>query len=136
MLPPASSPNPFSHGSGSSGENAAAPAGRGRYASKARDIFSDIDYKDYIAEPSPSLVKSVKDLADELMWKYSSVLMAQPFEVAKTILQVRSQGGDDDAAAAVAAAAAAAAAATKQASDKSWRQGHGRSSAYDQGMGT
>ncbi|EAQ86341.1 hypothetical protein CHGG_07594 [Chaetomium globosum CBS 148.51] len=63
----------------------------GRYASKARDIFSDIDYKDYIAEPSPSVVQTVKEVLDELLWKYTSVLMAQPFEVAKTIMQVRAQ---------------------------------------------
>ena len=76
-------PNPFSvHGNGTT---------TGKYASKARDIFSDLDYKDYIAEPSPSAVRTVKDLVDELLWKYTSVLMAQPFEVAKTILQVRSQ---------------------------------------------
>ena len=61
----------------------------GRYASKARDIFSDIDYKDY--EPSPSVVQTIKELLDELLWKYTSVLMAQPFEVAKTIMQVRAQ---------------------------------------------
>ncbi|KAL2255393.1 hypothetical protein VTK26DRAFT_3463 [Humicola hyalothermophila] len=63
----------------------------GRYASKARDIFPDIDYKDYIAEPSPSVVQTVKEVLDELLWKYTSVLMAQPFEVAKTIMQVRRQ---------------------------------------------
>jgi fusion and transport protein UGO1 len=63
----------------------------GRYASKARDIFSDLDYKDYLAEPSPSVVQTVKELLDELLWKYTSVLMAQPFEVAKTIMQVRAQ---------------------------------------------
>jgi fusion and transport protein UGO1 len=79
----------------------------GRYASKARDIFSDIDYKDYLAEPSPSMIQTVKELLDELLWKYTSVLMAQPFEVAKTIMQVRIQddlGGLEAAAAAAAAA--------------------------------
>lgn len=76
---PSSHPNPLA------GRNVG-----GRYASRARDIFSDIDYKDYIAEPSPSAVQSLKELIDELLWKYTSVLMAQPFEVAKTILQVRS----------------------------------------------
>ncbi|KAF6840575.1 mitochondrial fusion protein [Colletotrichum musicola] len=69
--------------------HAANPTG-GRYAVKARDIFPDIDYKDYISEPSPSVVQTVRDLLDELLWKYTSVLMAQPFEVAKTVLQVRS----------------------------------------------
>lgn len=63
----------------------------GKYASKARDIFSDLDYKDYISEPSPSAISSVKDVVDELMWKYTSVFLAQPFEVAKLLLQVRTQ---------------------------------------------
>ncbi|KAG8160717.1 hypothetical protein KVR01_008981 [Diaporthe batatas] len=63
----------------------------GQYASKARDIFSDLDYKDYISDPSPSVVRSVKDLVDELIWKYSSVFLAQPFEAAKLLLQVRAQ---------------------------------------------
>lgn len=29
----------------------------------------------------------IKKLLDQALWKYSSVLIAQPFEVAKTILQ-------------------------------------------------
>ena len=77
---PAPGPHAFAEG-----------AATGKYTSKARDIFPDIDYKDYIAEPSSSVVQTVKDLLDELLWKYTSVLMAQPFDVAKTILQVRSQ---------------------------------------------
>ncbi|KXJ93411.1 mitochondrial carrier domain-containing protein [Microdochium bolleyi] len=62
-----------------------------RYASKARDIFQDIDYQSYLDDSSPSTFQSAKNLVDELLWKYSSVLMSQPFEVAKTILQVRLQ---------------------------------------------
>lgn len=77
---PAPGPHAFAEG-----------AATGKYTSKARDIFSDIDYKDYISEDSSSVVQTVKDLLDELLWKYTSVLMAQPFDVAKTILQVRSQ---------------------------------------------
>jgi len=80
----------------------------GKYTSKARDIFSDIDYKNYIADPSPSAVKTVKDFLDELLWKYTSVLLAQPFEVAKTLMQVRVQddlGGLEATAAAAAEAA-------------------------------
>jgi fusion and transport protein UGO1 len=87
----------------------------GRYASKARDIFSDIDYKDYIAEPSPSVVQTVKEVLDELLWKYTSVLMAQPFEVAKTIMQVRAQ---DDLGGLEAAALAEAESRQRQASQK------------------
>ncbi|EPE02843.1 mitochondrial fusion protein [Ophiostoma piceae UAMH 11346] len=78
------------------------------YSQKARDIFSDLDYKDYISDSSPSVVQSVKDVVDELMWRYTSVLMAQPFEVAKTILQVRSQATTAAVPPAVAATVAAA----------------------------
>lgn len=67
-----------------------------RYASKARDVLADIDYKDYLNDSSPSIIQNIKELVDELLWKYTSVLMAQPFEVAKTILQARDQ--DEDAA--------------------------------------
>lgn len=96
----------------------------GRYASKARDIFSDIDYKDYIAEPSPSVVQTVKEVLDELLWKYTSVLMAQPFEVAKTIMQVRSQ---DDLGGLQAAAEAA--------EEARQRQANQRISMYDDEVG-
>ena len=61
------------------------------YASSAREIFSDIDYSSYVSEGSQSTLDMVKELLDRAMYKYMSVLLAQPFEVAKTILQVRSQ---------------------------------------------
>lgn len=76
-------PNPFSHGNATTTSN--------KYASRARDIFSDIDYNNHLEDLSPSTVQSIKQFIDELLWKYTSVLMAQPFEVAKTILQVRIQ---------------------------------------------
>ncbi|KAI9149359.1 Mitochondrial fusion and transport protein ugo1 [Paramyrothecium foliicola] len=76
-------PRPFS-----SAGNATASA---KYASKARDMFTELDYNDYLKDSSPSVMRSAKELADELLWKYTSVLMAQPFEVAKTLLQVRDQ---------------------------------------------
>lgn len=61
------------------------------YASSAREIFSDIDYSNYVSEGSQSTLDMVKELLDQAMYKYMSVLLAQPFEVAKTVLQVRSQ---------------------------------------------
>ncbi|KAH6658701.1 mitochondrial carrier domain-containing protein [Truncatella angustata] len=79
-------PNPFSHASATAGASNST-----KYASRARDIFPDLDYRDYVNDPSPSTIQSVKELIDELLWKYTSVLMAQPFEVAKTVLQVRTQ---------------------------------------------
>ncbi|PHH87237.1 hypothetical protein CDD83_9143 [Cordyceps sp. RAO-2017] len=79
-----------------SAPSAAPPAGRSPvnsagYASRARDVLADLDYKDYLSDSTPSVGQNVKELVDELIWKYTSVLMAQPFEVAKTILQARDQ---------------------------------------------
>jgi fusion and transport protein UGO1 len=65
--------------------------GSSSYASAARDVLTDLDYNGYLGDSSPSAVQAIKELLDELIWKYTSVLMAQPFEVAKTILQVRDQ---------------------------------------------
>ncbi len=62
-----------------------------RYASKARDVLTDLDYNNYLGDDTPGVVQNIKDILDELLWKYASVLMAQPFEVAKLILQVRDQ---------------------------------------------
>ena len=59
------------------------------FGSSARDILSDLDYSDYLSDGSPSAGEIIKNLLDQALWKYSSVLFAQPFEVAKTVLQVQ-----------------------------------------------
>lgn len=51
----------------------------------------DLDYKGYLNDDSPSMAQNVKELLNDLVWKYTSVVMGQPFEVAKTILQARNQ---------------------------------------------
>ncbi|KAF2096283.1 hypothetical protein NA57DRAFT_43719 [Rhizodiscina lignyota] len=58
------------------------------FRSSAREYLSDLDYGDYLPERSPSISEYVKKLMDQAIWNYTSVLLAQPFEVAKTILQV------------------------------------------------
>ncbi|KAF2841349.1 mitochondrial carrier [Patellaria atrata CBS 101060] len=58
------------------------------FRSSARDILSDLDYGDYIPDGSPSVAGMAKKLMDQAIWNYTSVLLAQPFEVAKIILQV------------------------------------------------
>jgi fusion and transport protein UGO1 len=65
------------------------------YASSARDMFSDIDYSGYVSDSSRSTLETIRELLDQALYKYVSVLMAQPFEVAKTVLQVRSQAVGD-----------------------------------------
>ena len=62
---------------------------RPSFGSSARDILSDLDYSDYFSDSSPSAAAVIKGLVDRAVWKYSSVLLAQPFEVAKTVLQVQ-----------------------------------------------
>ncbi|KAI0606604.1 hypothetical protein TUN199_09226 [Pyrenophora tritici-repentis] len=57
--------------------------------SQARDILSDLDYDSYFPESSPTIAGHAKKLLDHALWNYTSVLLAQPFEVAKTILQIQ-----------------------------------------------
>jgi fusion and transport protein UGO1 len=61
--------------------------------SQARDILSDLDYDSYFPDSSPSVAGHAKKLLDHALWNYTSVLLAQPFEVAKTILQVQEAKG-------------------------------------------
>ena len=65
------------------------------YASSAREIFSDIDYSDYMSDASPSTIESIKKTLDEALYRYVSVLLSQPFDVAKTVLQVKRQDAAD-----------------------------------------
>jgi fusion and transport protein UGO1 len=87
-LPPEPTSAPKSASNGFNGSTST-------YAASAREIFSDIDYSDYVSEESKSTVDMVKSLLDQAVYKYTSVLLAQPFEVAKTVLQVRTQAVGD-----------------------------------------
>ncbi|KAL6704405.1 hypothetical protein ACN47E_008257 [Coniothyrium glycines] len=74
--------------------SASPPAYRSRSSktslgSQARDILSDLDYDSYFQDTSPTVAGHAKKLLDQALWNYTSVLLAQPFEVAKTILQIR-----------------------------------------------
>ncbi|PQE06990.1 Mitochondrial carrier domain protein [Rutstroemia sp. NJR-2017a BBW] len=79
------STNSTTHGVGLKNGSAAS------YASSARDIFSDIDYSDYLADTSPSTIESLQKLINDTFTNYAGILCAQPFEVAKTVLQVKLQ---------------------------------------------
>lgn len=76
------SPSPYSS------RNAKASLG-----SQARDILSDLDYDSYFPDASPTVAGHAKKLLDQALWNYTSVLLAQPFEVAKTILQIHEAKG-------------------------------------------
>ncbi|KAL8697258.1 MAG: hypothetical protein Q9201_007210 [Fulgogasparrea decipioides] len=53
-----------------------------------------MDYSEYLSDTSPSTTATIRALADQALWKYTSVFLAQPFEIAKTVLQVRLQSTD------------------------------------------
>jgi fusion and transport protein UGO1 len=57
-----------------------------------RELFSDLDYGDYMPEASPGVADMAKRLVDQAIWNYTSVVMAQPFEVAKVVLQCHAAG--------------------------------------------
>lgn len=59
------------------------------FGSSARNILADMDYSEYLSDSSPSPSEVIKGLVEQVVWKYTSVFLAQPFEVAKTILQVQ-----------------------------------------------
>lgn len=61
----------------------------------ARDLLSDLDYSDYL-DASPSVSEWFRDLLDRAVWKYSSALLAQPFDVAKTLLQIYVVPGEEE----------------------------------------
>ncbi|KAL6722192.1 hypothetical protein ACLMJK_001299 [Lecanora helva] len=60
--------------------------------SSARNILADMDYSDYISDSSPSIRTMTKGLVEQAIWKYTSVFLAQPFDVAKIVLQVQMAG--------------------------------------------
>ncbi len=90
-LPP--DPLPAGHhsvagrGGGSSYSATTTLPSRSTLSSSARGLFSDLDYSDYLSSGSPSATEVAKKLLDQALWKYTSVLLAHPFEVAKTVLQ-------------------------------------------------
>ncbi|KAH7071561.1 Rrp15p-domain-containing protein [Paraphoma chrysanthemicola] len=73
----------------SNGSRSAKPS----LGSQARDILSDLDYDSYFPDTSPTVAGHAKRLLDQALWNYTSVLLAQPFEVAKTLLQVHEASG-------------------------------------------
>ncbi|KAJ0415870.1 hypothetical protein BJY00DRAFT_251383 [Aspergillus carlsbadensis] len=63
------------------------------FGGSARDLLPDLDYSDYL-DSSPSVSSWIRDALDRAIWRYTKVLTAQPFDVAKTILQAYVVPGD------------------------------------------
>ncbi len=59
------------------------------FGSSTRNILADMDYTDYISDSGSSPTEAIKGLVEKALWKYTSVFLAQPFDVSKTILQVQ-----------------------------------------------
>lgn len=57
--------------------------------SSARNILADMDYSEYLSDASPSPVEIGRSLVEHAIWKYTSIFLAQPFDVAKTVLQAQ-----------------------------------------------
>jgi len=57
-----------------------------------KEMFTDLDYGDFLPGNSPSVADMAKSIMDKAIWNYTSTVMAQPFEVAKVILQTYDAG--------------------------------------------
>ncbi|KAI9675845.1 MAG: mitochondrial fusion and transport protein ugo1 [Trizodia sp. TS-e1964] len=58
------------------------------FATSAREIFNDLKYTDYVSDSGEqTLSELLRGFLDQGLLKYTSVMLAQPFDVAKTILQ-------------------------------------------------
>lgn len=101
-LPPDPSPNNVTaHGYATSSGPKSSPSAsppKPSFGSQARDILSDLDYGVDLSlgDGSPTLAEMTKKLLDQAVWNYTSVLFAQPFEVAKMMLQIHLPGGSED----------------------------------------
>ena len=93
---PAPAMPPSDDGSSRSGAGSPSKHGaslpRTSLRSSAQSFLSDLDYGDYVSDAAPPVAHMLKTLIDQGMWKYTSVFLAQPFELAKTILQVQDAG--------------------------------------------
>ena len=65
------------------------------FKGSARDLLPDLDYSDYL-DSSPSFSEWIRDSLDRALWRYINTLTAQPFDVAKTILQAYTVPDADD----------------------------------------
>lgn len=57
--------------------------------SSARNILADMDYSEYLSETSPSPGEVGRSLVEHAVWKYTSIFLAHPFDLAKTVLQAQ-----------------------------------------------
>ena len=92
-LPHNQTSSPPRFGASSSSSSSSSSSTKASLGSQARDMLSDLDYDSYFPNNNPTVAGHAKRLLDQALWNYTSVLLAQPFEVAKTILQVHEASG-------------------------------------------
>lgn len=88
-IPPSIGPAPSAVPTNASAQISAVPRGprpSSSYQSNATDLLPDLDL-DFRSSAGEAWTNT-RALLDTLAWRYASCLMAQPFDVAKTILQV------------------------------------------------
>lgn len=91
-LPLAVTQDPYQNFSGASrigSEYATNALASSSFGSSARNILAGMDYSEYLLDSSPSPSDFMKKLLERGVWKYTSIFLAQPFEVAKIVLQVQ-----------------------------------------------
>ncbi|EON62996.1 hypothetical protein W97_02222 [Coniosporium apollinis CBS 100218] len=94
-LPPESA---AANATGATTRPSSIPTAKPSFGTSARDILSDLDYgSGFLEEASRGygLAEMTKRIVDQALWNYTSVLLAQPFEVAKTVLQCHLAPGAD-----------------------------------------
>ena len=75
-------------------KNASITSATNSFGSSARNILAEMNYKEYTSDTSLSNSEIGKQLVEQAIWKYTSIFLAQPLEVAKTVLQVQLLEGD------------------------------------------
>ena len=89
---PVHSATPVSNGSATIPNQSSTRSNGPGLSSSAREFLTDLSYGDYVSDATPTGAEVVKGLLDQAVWKYTSILLAHPFEVSKTALQVYDAG--------------------------------------------
>ena len=84
-VPPSIGPTPAKASPSQPFHTARPPPGKS-FSTSTRELFPDIDID--IKSTTSEAWTQTRSLLDALAWRYSSTLLAQPFDVAKTVLQV------------------------------------------------
>jgi fusion and transport protein UGO1 len=85
-VPPSIGPTPSASPSQPLHAAKQSPTSSSSFSTSARDLLPELDID--LKSSTSEAWQQTRSLVDTLVWRYSSVLLAQPFDVAKTVLQV------------------------------------------------